>query len=126
MVPTAAECTQDSDCLLVDNCCECDAKPLDAEVAACEGNCFVSTCTGMSLDNVRVACRSGVCEFADEDCSEGPVTCETTKPSCPEDTRLTVQDGCWGPCVHPRYCIDQACPPEGCGAGWTCVTHHGG
>ena len=72
---------------------------------------------------MRVACRSGVCEFADEDCSEGPVTCETMKPSCPEGTRLTVQDDCWGPCVHPRYCIDQACPPDGCGAGWTCVSH---
>jgi hypothetical protein len=121
--PTAAECTQDSDCVLINNCCECDAKPVDAPVAPCEGNCLQPTCEAMSLFGVRVACRSGVCEFANVPCSEGPVTCDEAMPSCPPGTRGSVEDGCWGPCVHPRYCADEGCPPEGCGDGWTCVEH---
>ena len=35
---------------------------------------------------------------------------------------MSVQDGCWGPCVHPRYCLQgEPCPQDGCGAGWACV-----
>lgn len=119
----AGECMQDSDCVLVNDCCACDAAPADVPRKPCDANCLQPSCDALSLKDVRVACRLGVCEFADVTCSEGPVACDETKPSCPAGTRVSVQDNCWGPCVHPRYCADEACPAEGCGVGWTCVEH---
>ncbi len=119
----AGECMQDSDCVLVNDCCVCDSAPADVPIKPCEGNCLQSSCDALGLKDVQVACRLGVCEFADVTCSEGPVTCDEAKPSCPAGTRVSVQDNCWGPCVHPRYCADEACPAEGCGEGWTCVDY---
>ena len=125
--PAAGECAQDSDCILINDCCTCDAAPADAPIKPCEGNCLQSSCDAEGLRDVRVACRLGVCEFAEVDCSEGPVACDETMPSCPEGTRVSVQDGCWGPCVHPRYCLQgEPCPSGGCGAGWTCVQREAG
>lgn len=121
--PSAAECAQDSDCTLINSCCRCDAAPVDVPVPPCEENCLQPSCDAMGLRDVRVACRSGVCEFAEVDCGPGPIACEEAMPTCPAGTVNSVQDSCWGPCVHPRYCAETACPAEGCGAGWTCVAH---
>ena len=119
--PAGPECQQDSDCVIVDDCCECDAKPADA-VALCDTDCDQSLCDAAQITGVTAACRSGVCEFANVQCSEGPVDCDLPQPQCPEGTRNSVKDGCWGPCVPPRYCEGATCPPgDGCGDGWMCV-----
>lgn len=125
-VPTGPECQQDSDCMLVNNCCECDPKPVDAVVAPCEGTCLQSTCEAEQLgDNIPVACRSGICEFAEVACGDGPVGCGAQKPTCPEGKSLAVVADCWA-CVHPRYCTGSACTPGSCGDGWTCVPGQSG
>lgn len=121
--PPTAECQQDSDCTIVNNCCECSTRPVDAEIPACEGNCRQSTCDALQLVGVAAACRSGVCEFANVQCSEGPPACDAVKPSCPPDTRTSIVDGCWGPCVPARYCEGLGCTGTSCGDGWTCVEH---
>lgn len=124
--PAGPECQQDGDCVLVNNCCECDAKPVDAEVAACEGNCLQSTCEARSLGGVTAACRSGVCEFANVQCMGVQVDCDQPEPSCPEGTTISVIAGCWGPCVPPRYCDGAACSGTSCGDGWMCVDSQSG
>ncbi|MBK7824805.1 hypothetical protein [Nannocystis sp.] len=117
-----AECEVAADCVLVNNCCECSAKPADAEVAPCEGMCLQSTCDAQLRDGIGVACRMGRCVFAEVEC-EGAVTCDTLLPDCPKGTTVSVKDECWGPCVESRYCIGRGCPLDGCGDGWTCVEH---
>ena len=119
--PTA-ECKVATDCVLVDNCCECSAKPADAEVAACDGNCLQSTCDAELRSGIGVACRSGRCVFAEVVC-DGSVTCDTVRPTCPEGTTVSVKDECWGPCMESRYCSGGGCPLDGCGEGWMCVAH---
>ncbi len=119
--PTA-ECAVAGDCVLVDNCCECSAKPADAEVAACEGNCLQSTCDAELRGGIGVTCRSGRCVFAEVVC-DGAVTCDQIVPSCPKGTTVSVKDECWGPCVESRFCSGNSCPLDGCGDGWTCVQH---
>jgi hypothetical protein len=39
------------------------------------------------------------------ECTDGsfPI-CEIVPPQCPEGTVLSVQDGCFGPCVDPETC----------------------
>lgn len=124
--PSAAECAQDSDCVLINDCCQCDSVPSDAPDEPCEENCRQPICDALDQHDVRVACRSGVCEFAEVDCGPPPIACEDPMPSCPPGTVNSVQVPCWGPCVNPRYCADTACPPGGCGEGWTCIEHEGG
>lgn len=121
--PQTAECQQDSDCMIVDNCCECSARPVGAEIAPCPGECLQSTCDAKLLSGVTAACRSGVCEFANVPCSAGPPACATPKPSCPPDTQTSVVGDCWGPCVPSRYCEGAACTAGSCGDGWMCVEH---
>jgi hypothetical protein len=124
-VPTGPECQQDSDCTLVNNCCECDPKPKGAEVAPCEGNCLQSTCEALLIGNIEVACRSGICEFATVACNDGPVGCGAEKPTCPEDKAVAVVADCWA-CVHPRYCAGNLCTAGSCGDGWTCIFSQSG
>ncbi|MFZ6184685.1 hypothetical protein [Nannocystis pusilla] len=124
--PSGPECQEDADCVLINNCCECDPKPATAEVAACEGNCLQPTCDALSLWGAQAACRSGICEFAGMTCSDGPVACDQAMPQCPAGTVNTVQDDCWAGCMHPRYCEGGGCTPGSCGDGWTCVSHQSG
>jgi hypothetical protein len=124
--PTKAECVVDSDCVLINNCCQCNPAPIGAEVQPCEEACLQSTCDALGLFDVQVACRSGVCEFAEVSCADDPITCDEAMPSCGPEAENSVVDGCWGPCVAPRYCAEQACPADGCGPGWACVEHQAG
>jgi hypothetical protein len=125
--PTAAECQQDSDCMLVNNCCECSARPVTEEVPPCEGNCLQPTCDALSLGGITVACRSGVCEFANVQCTEQPPACGMPQPTCPQDTNVSVVGDCWGPCVPSRYCEGGPCITDAaCGDGWMCVPGQSG
>lgn len=121
--PGTAECQQDSDCMIVDNCCECQARPVGAEVPPCRGNCLQSTCDALMLGGVVAACRSGVCEFANVPCSAGPPSCGAPAPACPPDTQTSIVGDCWGPCVPARYCEGGTCSGGSCGDGWMCVEH---
>lgn len=126
--PPAVECTQDSDCVLIDNCCECDAKSASEPVDECMIDCPGTKC-GLGLQlGIEVACRSGLCEFAQVRCLD-QVACDAKPPACPPGTIPSVDGACWGPCVEPVYCIDVTCNPDevgGCGPGWTCVEHQAG
>lgn len=116
--PGLKECVEDSDCTLVSNCCECDAKALDEQVAACEANCLVDTCTAQGMSGIDVACRSGRCEFAPVRCHD-PVDCDSEPPDCGPGRAPAVEGGCWGPCVDAYLCTDLDC--DSCPAGWACV-----
>lgn len=116
--PSLTECVEDSDCTLVSNCCECDAKALDEQVAECEGNCLVDTCTAQGMSGIAVACRSGRCEFAPVRCHD-PVKCDSEPPNCGPGRAPAVENGCWGPCVDTYLCTDSDC--DSCPDGWACV-----
>lgn len=124
--PPAAECQQDSDCVLINNCCECSARPASEEVPPCDGNCLQPTCDAQSLGGITVACRSGLCEFANVQCTETPPACGSPQPSCPPDTNVSVVGDCWGPCVPSRYCEGAPCTDASCGEGWMCVPGQSG
>ncbi len=117
-----AECRIDADCTLINNCCECSVKAPGEPVAPCDlPNCLQSACAAESLEGVVPACRSGVCEWANVQCSDEPPPCNPQPPSCPPGTVASVKDDCFGPCLPPRYCEGTPCPADGCGEGWTCV-----
>ena len=55
-------CKTDSDCYLVNNCCDCLALPKGAGPPPCViKTCLVSTCQGLSLTAAKPSCVSGVC-----------------------------------------------------------------
>lgn len=126
--PPELQCQQSGDCVLIDDCCECDAKHVDEPVDRCMIDCPGTKCGLQLKTGIEVACRSGVCEFAEVQCT-GQVACDALPPTCPEGTVNSIAGACWGPCVEPRYCAEGSCDPQdpaSCGAGWTCVEHQAG
>lgn len=57
-------CTSDSDCRLVNNCCDCLALPTKALNPPCAvTSCFVPSCTAFGLNAYKPRCVSGVCKL---------------------------------------------------------------
>jgi hypothetical protein len=57
-------CKSDSDCFLVNNCCNCAALPKTASTPACPiSSCFVPTCTSRGVGTAKAGCVSGRCKL---------------------------------------------------------------
>ena len=124
--PWMPECQADSDCQLVNNCCECAAHPADDPIAPCDQNCFQPSCEAIGLFAAEAACRLGVCSIAAVSCDQGTVVCNVPPPDCGE-LIPSVVDGCWGGCVAPRFCdVLPSCSHALCGDGWMCVESQAG
>ena len=119
--PAVAECAEDADCKLVDNCCECSGIPNAAAEEACDLACVISACTAVGpADPPTARCSAGQCvtSFA---CDGAQTICLTPKPECPPGQQPTVVNGCWGGCLPERECADvTAC--EDCSSDSTCVS----
>lgn len=56
-----AECAQDTDCKLIDDCCTCEAVPTVTRVESCDLQCLQTTCLSMGYVEPAAACEHGRC-----------------------------------------------------------------
>lgn len=118
---TEPECVMDEDCMLVDDCCTCDAIAVGDEAPKCDiMSCLVSTCTSLGLDMPAVQCNFGTCEVEEVSCDPFLVTCDEKPPVCPEGQAPRVVDGCYAGCIPVEFCdVVPGC--ESCGEDEACI-----
>ena len=98
-----AECTNDQDCKLIDNCCECSGSPKADPVKVCNIKCKAAMCTTQQLQGSMAQCEVGRC-VAGFDCRWANVTCKKLQPQCKPGETNSVIGTCWGPCVPATQC----------------------
>ncbi len=116
------QCSQDSDCKLVSDCCRCEAMSSSSPTPECSsGPCFTDACPTESV--TAAACVNTSCVKA-KSCA-GTVTCGQAKPACPAGQTPLVSGGCWGACVNASECLTldncDACSSP----GFLCVQEYG-
>ena len=98
-------CDSDDDCVLVDDCCTCQAMHVDDPTPECDIEaCFQSTCSAQNIPGIDVQCSFGSCEFVPFECNPVFVACDELPPDCPDGTLPSVVKGCWGSCVPSEAC----------------------
>ena len=113
----SAECTKDSDCALLSDCCECRAYVVGEAVAECSLPCTVNTCVSMGLPFTHEAkCIAGQCAVG-FNCNPSDALCDSLPPECKPGMSNSVRNGCWGPCVPASDCESvpscKDCDPNG-------------
>ena len=118
---TEPECIVDEDCMLVNDCCSCEAVPVGEDAPECDIKaCLVPTCTAVGLGKPAVECNFGTCEVEEVSCNPMLVVCDEKPPVCPEGQAPRVVEGCWGGCIPVEYCdVVPSC--EDCGEDEACV-----
>jgi hypothetical protein len=104
-----AACIKDSDCVLINDCCQCDPKGVGEPVAECNINCLQPSCDAVGLAKAEAVCHWGVCTFQKVLCNPLGITCKALQPDCGPGTVASVHeiDGekCWtGTCVPAEAC----------------------
>jgi hypothetical protein len=127
----ASECSQASECAVVNDCCRCSAAPVDMVPPCNAGECFAPLCDGnFGAPYVPAAdCLVGTCVLAPVSCNVGEVTCEIEPPpACVDGTVRSVIGDCYGPCVLPSMCtsLPVECDADTCGEGFACMTTQSG
>jgi hypothetical protein len=63
---SATTCASDTDCQLINDCCECLALPATLTLPACKKLCVVSTCVakGLAITSLKARCLSGSCRLS--------------------------------------------------------------
>ena len=115
-------CDDDEDCVVVDDCCECEAySSLPSE---CLADCEATVCESQGTPNPTAECRLGVCAFEAYECTN---TACMFPALCPDGTQLLLGGQCGEDCV-PEYLCDAlpSCTHEMCGPGWMCVQSQSG
>jgi hypothetical protein len=116
---SGAECRTADDCMLVSDCCSCRAEAKSSEIAICDAECFVDSCTSEQITDTEVTCSFGRCVLA-RSCDRSQVTCRAAPPPCDGGTIPSVLAGCWGPCLAPTECRNvTGC--DDCGIDAVCV-----
>ena len=120
----AAECDQNEDCKVVDDCCTCDVVPIATKGLACASACKQSACQASGYAEPKAACVGHRCIF-DISCKSEEVTCKSAKPTCSAGLVPGVIGSCWGPCVRPDQCsrLDDC---KSCGDDQVCVSDQNG
>lgn len=97
-------CVTDDDCVLVENCCDCQAIHVDDEPPpACPMECKATACMGIGVSGVH--CEQGSCELDEVSCNPLQVACDALPPECDEGFLPSVGDACWtGNCVPAEVC----------------------
>lgn len=120
MSMASAECTMNSDCKMIDNCCACEGIPNTTPTPACNQLCKASTCQLTGLGTQPTAsCRVGRC-VAGYDCRWSVVTCKQLQPVCGPGETNSVTGNCWGPCVPATECAEVSKCGQ-CAPGQRCV-----
>jgi hypothetical protein len=116
------QCTDDSQCQLVNDCCSCLAVGPGEPAPDCNiSECFVPTCQGLGKQDETAKCVAGQCVAA-LNCDHSKVTCESLPPSCPPGQTPTVNGVCWGGCVAADECALVADCGQ-CTGGLACVSY---
>jgi hypothetical protein len=120
MTAVDAECSEASDCKLIDNCCDCMGLPLADKRPACSEVCIQDKCSEKQIPLVQAACEVGRCVL-DVSCNASQVFCTVPQPACPPGETAAVVGACWGGCIPVTECSDVS----GCdvckAAGAVCV-----
>lgn len=115
------ECTSDSDCTLVNDCCTCASLPNGTPFPDCSvPECFATTCNADGLGQPTAVCRAGHC-VVDADCNQTHVLCKSLPPECPPGQTPIVVNDCWGGCIDIVECREIGDCTQ-CLDGQACVT----
>jgi hypothetical protein len=115
------ECTFDSDCSLVNDCCTCVALPGNESIPDCPMmECFAPMCNAIGLPDPKAVCRAGQC-VVDADCNQDHALCNSPPPVCPPGKTPHVVNNCWGGCIDVAECREVGSCAQ-CNAGQACVT----
>jgi hypothetical protein len=127
------ECSEASQCAVVNDCCNCTAAPVDMLPP-----CDAPECDGLTCDNTfgpsyvpAATCMIGTCMLAQISCNLDEITCgppDPPLPPCVGNTLHSVIDSCFGPCVPPSMCasLPVECTADTCGEGFACVNTQSG
>jgi len=117
--PVGEVCEKDADCMLADDCCDCDGVPVGADVSVCDAECKQSKCSELGI--TKAVCRLGVCQTERLSCDASKVACDSLPPPCEPGTVAETTPACWsGKCVPAKNCdVLAAC--ELCPEGRVCV-----
>jgi hypothetical protein len=106
--PVKAQCQKDSDCVLVNDCCNCQALGKDEKAPSCDPKiaCVQTRC--MEYGGIeRGRCITGRCVLA-LDCDASTVACRRAAPTCaPGQVPRVIGTGatrCYGECTDARQC----------------------
>lgn len=146
--PAKPQCLKDTDCVLANDCCNCQALPKDEKPQFCDPKiaCVQTRC--MEYGGIeRARCIVGRCVLA-LDCDTSTVTCKRAAPTCAAGQVPRVigvpSVRCYGECTDARQCAgvpgcaacgkDDVCvkapepnrwhcvpPVAACGANQTCA-----
>lgn len=97
----ATSCTLDSQCELIDNCCECSAVPSGTVAESCQRQCVVHECRQQGVLGARCLRERCVPLY---DCDQSHVICGAPTPSCADDELPSIRNGCYGECVPRERC----------------------
>lgn len=98
------ECAVDDDCVLVDDCCRCEARPADAPGPLCDmPECFAPACLAGGIGERPTKCVAGRCVL-DVDCDASHALCKSLPSPCPAGEVHAIESGCWGACVPAVQC----------------------
>jgi hypothetical protein len=115
------ECVIDADCVVVEDCCACDAVPADDVPRGCPKACAITACGAAGIEMPQAHCNFGHCELVPQTCNPIAVSCESLPPDCPDGTLPGVDFDCWsGHCV-PGHLCDVVPSCDWCEADETCV-----
>lgn len=120
-VTAAAECSDSSQCTLVNDCCSCEALPVLEPKPKCEAqNCLVDTCTSLGVMPGTPTCSAGHCTLFD--CDHAKVMCKKAQPVCGPGETVAVENQCWAGCVPATQCIAVASCAQCDAKTQACVT----
>jgi len=115
------ECTFDSDCTLINDCCSCLGVPGNESFPDCPMmECFAPMCNAIGMPDPKAVCRAGQC-VVDADCNQDHALCNSPPPVCPPGKTPHVVNDCWGGCIDVGECREVGSCTQ-CNDGQACVT----
>jgi hypothetical protein len=118
----APQCTLDTDCTLINDCCYCMPYVKGATPPDCSQQCDDAMCEQLGVQG-GVKCVAGQCVL-DIVCKPEGAVCASMPPACTAGKVPTVVGSCWGKCVKASFCPEVAgC--DVCGDDEACVAYAG-
>lgn len=106
--PVGATCEQDSDCMILSDCCTCDVIAKDEQPPICPiMECLIDTCATLDVGKSKPVCRFGRCTFSKVHCNPVGVLCDLAPPNCPAGQLPSVTED--GTCFTGQCAPTEAC-----------------
>ncbi len=116
-------CTDETECMLVNDCCQCTVAQLDEPIPECPVDCKVPLCDELGIADIGLVCDEGGCAFEPTNCSDALITCDAPTPECPEGTlpEVTPEGDCWTGACAPLEACDGVPSCEYCTEDEACI-----